>query len=516
MDDNENTPLTHAVGNATTYSNFFLPNDGPSENVLSTSPATVVPSVNLEKETCLNSYMLSSKIAYFLNNAKYSILEYWVLFYVSTGLNPADAGFINGVQIIGGTIAAPIWGFLADRRQCHRIVIVILCVFAMVSTMIQPFLSERYGDDCKTVCRHQMNVLNESAYVACNQRINEVRMTTSSVNDKNALFYSLLIASSVASIFDGSILSFVDSGVLHRIRSSPTPCEYGHQRLFGSLGYGTGAVIYSATVNNFPEGDISCYTGLFVVYFVVTGCLVLSSYVLFSDIKITSQNEVTMSDLRQSLMSVATNLECIFVFLTILVNGTFQGLWYAFLFIYLKELNGPTMLLGWSLLVTALSGTVVYVIANTIINLLSGPIHAMALTSAIWTIRFICLSYLQNPFYILLIDIIHGFTFSLFRVASLVYIKEVADPVVLTTLCGVNNTLNSCGLVLANLIGGRLYKQYGGRKLFFGSSLLCMIWSFLIVCFVVGGKVAKRNSNPSTGRKKLIGNEAGRTGRLNL
>ena len=179
------------------------------------------------------------------------------------------------------------------------------------------------------------------------------------------------------------------------------------------------------------------------------------------------------------------------------------------------------MLLGWSLLVTALSGTIVYIVANKIIDALHGPIHAMALTSLIWMFRFVMLSYLRNPFYILLIDIVHGFTFSLFRVASLVYIKEVSDPLVLTTLCGVNNTLNSVGLVVANLVGGRLYKAYGGRMMFFGSGILCCIWAMLILCFLILKQVVKRNRLKLTKTNaswQLIEGEVGvdDTGRVNL
>ena len=339
-DYNEHTTLKHSINQSATYAHFQLNDDEKSPQTTKKATTEAAASTKTTKETtkrCINQHMLSSKLTYFLNNAKYSMLEYWVLYYVSTGLNSAEAGLINGIQIIGGTIAAPLWGLLADRRGCHRTLMVLLCLAAMITTVVQPFLSERYGDDCKMVCRHRMNVLNDTAYLDCRRRSGEfMSSTVSSGNNNIVLFYSLLLASSVASVFDGSILSFVDSGVLHRIRTSPQPCEYGHQRLFGSLGYGIGAMVYSAAVNYFPDGDVSCYCGLFVVYFVVTALLAISSFFLYSGVDITSEDNVTMSDIRTALWSVAQNGECVFVFLTVLVNGAFQGLWYAFLFIYLK------------------------------------------------------------------------------------------------------------------------------------------------------------------------------------
>ena len=88
---------------------------------------------------------------------------------------------------------------------------------------------------------------------------------------------------------------------------------------------------------------------------------------------------------------------------------------------------------------------------------------------------------------------------------------------VLTTLCAFNNTLNSCGLVLANLVGGRFYHWYGGRNLFFWSGLLCFVWSFLIVCFVFGEWVAnKKRSTIGKWDKMVEGEGEGGRGRGSL
>ena len=54
----------------------------------------------------VNSYMISSKISYFLNQARDCVYEFLIIFYVGIGFNTADAGFINGIQLIGGVVAA--------------------------------------------------------------------------------------------------------------------------------------------------------------------------------------------------------------------------------------------------------------------------------------------------------------------------------------------------------------------------------------------------------------------------
>ena len=111
--------------------------------------------------------------------------------------------------------------------------------------------------------------------------------------------------------------------------------------------------------------------------------------------------------------------------------------------------------------------------------------RTIAFSCLCWSARLICLAYIGNPYLVLLIDVFHGFTFSLFRVASLEHIKETTDVAVFGSVCGVVNALSySLSFLIANVVGGMLFENYGPRKLFQGAAAVSFVWS-LVMCVYI-------------------------------
>ena len=421
-------------------------------------------------KTCsVNSYMIPAKLAYLFEEAHSAINEYLALFYISSGINAADAGVINGTRILGGIFTAPLWGLLADKTQRHKIVATIVCAISLLVICLQPLFAEIYGDPHKTVCPYK-------------KRFNETHSKKFSSNGniydhQKALFHSLLVVSIIASIFEGNILGFVDGGTLQRIQTSPTPCEYGSQRAFTGIGFVIGSLLYSFAIMYFPKSNISCYSGIFIVYFILTLFLTFNVYWLFDGIILTPEKK----DITKILMSTMKNFETIFIFIIVLMKGFFYGLWFGFSFIYLKEMNAPTLLLGFSTVVVAASSGVAYIYSNKVINILHGPMSALSFSSFVWSMRFISFAYIENPYLIIPINVLHGLTSSLSKVALMEYIKGSTDPLIQTTICTIKNAMFSSGIALAYMIGGKLYSEHGGRQLFIGSSLICFVFGGIII-----------------------------------
>ena len=142
------------------------------------------------------------------------------------------------------------------------------------------------------------------------------------------------------------------------------------------------------------------------------------------------------------------------------------------------------MLLGLSMSTWAVSGIVIYIISSKIIKTL-GTVSTIGFTYVVWFLRFFSLSCITNPFFILLIECLHGFTFDLSNVAYMEYIRKISDPRVFTTMVSIKNTLHVAGRVLANIFGGMLYKAYGGKRMFFVTSLACIVWFVVVMIFKV-------------------------------
>ena len=143
-----------------------------------------------------------------------------------------------------------------------------MCIMTVLFMCLLPILNETLGDSYITTCPSKSNTtFTENHFSKGNYTL---------------LFYSLIATAVIASSFDATINSFVDSGVLERLKSFPRNSEFGRQRLFGAAGYGIGALVYGITGNYFPTGPISCYAGLFIVYSAFTTSLGFTCYWLFA------------------------------------------------------------------------------------------------------------------------------------------------------------------------------------------------------------------------------------------
>ena len=98
----------------------------------------------------------------------------------------------------------------------------------------------------------------------------------------------------------------------------------------------------------------------------------------------------------------------------------------------------------------------------------------------------LCVSILQNPCYIILIEICHGLTYSLFMYSAFEHLNEFSDPIILPTMCGILNGLYvELSAVIANVIGEQLYYMYGGQNLFLISSASCALWGMLMLRYII-------------------------------
>ena len=441
--------------------------------------------VNKGKLNYINIHMVPAKVSYFLSMARFALCEYSMLFYVSIGFSSSNAGWINGLQLIGGMLAAPLWSLLADKKAIHKCLSLFICIMAISTMTSLPLINQTMGDARRTVCPYKTNNGNDTT---TQRHINHF-----SEYDEKVLFYSLLTAAIIAYSFDSTILAFMDTGVIQRMRSSPKESVYGHQRFFGGIGYSVGSMVYSTAIHYFPRGNLSCYTAIFVVYFAFTGSLGISFLVLFSGMKTTtlepdnvSPNTVNVSpntgkNVSKILCSTLFCKRVIFFLASVLILGILQGVWYAFTFVYMKEIGAPTLLLGLSTQSETVSALIIYVLSNKLITWLGGPMPVMAFNCFSWALRFTCLARMKNPFLLLVINLSHGFCFPLCYVATIEYIKSRTDTRVLTTMVGISNTLNTSGLVIANLVGGYLYKKYGGSLLFLCASALACVWCVIII-----------------------------------
>lgn len=442
--------------------------------------------------------MIVCKIAYLFENAKQSCyIPLMILFFESIGLDSSRAGLINGLRYIGYLIGSPFWGYLADRKQAHRFIITFLCVLAVITMCSQPFLSLLVGDQEKQKCPTDSNLEifhNKTFNVKMNRTLNEtVGQSMKSKFNENHLFYTMLSINIVASFFDGSTQSFMDTGVMRRVLASPNRPKFGNQRYFGAIGYGGGALLSSVVIDNFPSLNVTCYSGLFCVYLFFTSGLAVISNILFKRIKSSNPHPKGKGEVRGILRATLCKPDTLFFLATVLFGGTVHAFYVSFLFVFLKELDSPQILMGLSITVAAVFGLLGFICAAKIIKVVGGTMNLLCFACFVWCIRFFCYAYTYNPWLVLPTQLTHGIGFAAFIAACVEHTRMISAPAILATMYGIMNSLYfGASFVIANIGGGSLYKYVGSRQTFVIASVSCGVWAILVFIYIVIGIYRKK------------------------
>ena len=66
-----------------------------------------------------------------------------VLFYVSIGLHPLQAGVTSDLRLIVDILGPPFWEWITDRTYWHRNIATLLCLLSPIANMTQPLIEIR-------------------------------------------------------------------------------------------------------------------------------------------------------------------------------------------------------------------------------------------------------------------------------------------------------------------------------------------------------------------------------------
>ena len=417
--------------------------------------------------------MIIPKVAYACTTATISCFEpYLLLILISVGLNPTDAGLVGGLRFIGGFIGGNVWGLIADYKKCHRLIIFIVCVGAFLSMGAQPFLIMWLGISSGNKC------LKANGNVSTGNSTLEQESINENINEKN-LFYSMLIVNTMVKFFDSAYRGFLDSGVIERCRINPRKPNFGFQRMFGSLGFAIGILTSNIFVDNFPEAPVSCYVAVFSTNMVFTTLLFLSTQLLFRGLTFISEENTERKKVNVWKMLIETlDVHVCFLLATVLIMGIQQSFYLNFTFLRLKEMNAPSLVYGLNISAGSLTSGLFFFAGKYIINILGGTWPAMICGIFAYFFRFLAIAYTENPWLIPLIQTLQSFCFGLFLTATILHIKNITLPDIRTTLYSIMNSLHfSVGVIIANVLGGKLYEKYGGKKLFLLASIAALIWA---------------------------------------
>ena len=338
----------------------------------------------------------------------------------------------------------------------------------------------------KVPTRHQNNTNGSTA--------NDTNLSlkpTEEVKDTTELFLILLFINIIITFFDGSLIGFIDTGVLRKIELLPYKVDYGLQRMFGAFGFVSGLMVSNLLVDKLGNVfvNVSKYTGMIINYSValfIQNIIVKFLYkaLNFTDKETPDRNK--KEQLHKQLLNVCLKPSFLFFLATVFVNGIQITFHFSFLVLYLQELNAPNILFTLCFVFSSLFGVIGFRMSSKVIKLFRGTWNVFIVSFASFVIRYFIYSVSKSGWIILATEPMHAIGFNIFLCAAVHHIKIISPPSILTTMYGILYSFYmGIASIVGNIIGGYVYQDFGGRILYGGAAGLALVWVILIALYVV-------------------------------
>ncbi|XP_062972309.1 major facilitator superfamily domain-containing protein 6 [Elgaria multicarinata webbii] len=327
-----------------------------------------------------------------------------------------------------------------------------------------------------------------------------------------AIFLLILLVVIIGEFFSASSVTIVDTVTLQYLGKHRD--RYGLQRMWGSLGWGlamlsVGIGIDSTRIDVLIEGQ-GCKAPEYKNYrivFIVFGVLMTLSLIVATQFRFhynhykqeENQNkEVVVSQVDRNSSTDSSNetrsdtsqfqsfnfwdlikMLCSIQYGSVLFVAWFMGFGYGFVFTFLywhlEDLNGTTTLFGVCSVLSHVSELTAYFFSHKLIELI-GHIRVLYIGLACSTARYIYISYLENAWTVLPMEVLQGVTHAAIWAACISYLSAAVPPELRTSAQGILQGLHlGLGRGCGAMIGGVLVNYFGAASTFRGIGMACLV-----------------------------------------
>lgn len=352
--------------------------------------------------------MVLPKAYYFCYyGAAASLIPYLPIYYQNAGLSGKEIGLLVAIPPLVMLFGAPLWGGLADATQQHKRLLILAVVFALAS-------------------------------VAALSRISSF-----------SLFIPVVAA---YALFIAPVMPLVDNTVMGMLGKRSG--NYGKQRLWGAVGWGISAPVAGWMIER---------TGLHWIFYIYLALMAVGLFIIgYLPVKQAGRS----SKLWQGLRLLLLNWQWVFFLLVVLIGGTMLSMISNFLFLFLNDMNASNTLMGISLTIATISELPVLFFSDQLLQRWNAR-GLLTFGLLITVARSLAYSWISAPGWVLLIQLLHGTSFSAMWVAGVAYANEIAPEGMGATAQGLFSgvQLGLAGMI-GGLIGGLLYENLGAAMMF--------------------------------------------------
>ena len=439
----------------------------------------------------INTSMLTSKGFNFFYGGKFACYEpYVILFLISSGLDPVQAGVVGGIRLVGTIVGGFLWGIIADSKKCYRTIIVISSLGNIIIMMLQPLLSLWIGKEERNKCPLESVALINSTGGEKNKTLPFAPQFHSGENN-SLLFYTMLFINIIQKLFESCHSGFADSGVMEKCRTQHSQPSFGFQRMFSPIGFSVAALLTNLVFDYFPQAAITCYTAVFLMNSLFSIGYLINGYMVYTGLTFSDEENISKISIMKQ-MEKSLSFDTLFFLQTALVMGILSGVFLNFTSVLVADIDAPSMINGLSYAVSGISTMLSYVFGAWMINVLCGTWNSLFLCFFSYFVRFLTMYFLRNPWLIPLLQMLHGLGYGLFMISCIHHIKDCFETAIRTTMYSIFNTLHfGVGFIIVSIAAGKIYKEFNARILFLMASLFALMWAIFIFIYILTLKIIK-------------------------
>ncbi|KAJ2950839.1 hypothetical protein O0L34_g5182 [Tuta absoluta] len=533
-------------------------------------------------EGAVDPELLTVKTFYFFFYSAFgSLFPLMGVYFKQMGMNAGQCGLLIGTRPFVEFLSAPFWGGLADRWQKGRTLLLASLgawvVFTLPLSWVQPgavacvqpvnatqyrLALPNYDDEPMpgtrafrgpAGTRSDGSPLDVSDALNYDPEANANWVTPlhSSIvyrkPDIQKTFFLLLLLVVIGEFFSAPAITLADSAVITLLGEDAD--RYGHQRMFGSLGWGLAmffvgiALDHSTAFSSHPCGGPQRYEKNYTICFATFSVLMSAALITATQIRFKYEfapmeaapppppSEPTHEEKMQqqlaeqlqlpgldtsaplpkpqpalhpakvfaqttrempewvTVLRQFQNVKAASFLLVAWFMGFGIGLIFTFLFWHLQDIGGSPTLFGVASVINHISEIFAYFFSFKLITQM-GHVKVLCLGLAGNVLRFLYISWLSNPWWVLPFEFVQGVTHAAVWAACCSYIAHHSPPGLRSSAQGVLQGLHhglgrGCGAV----IGGIAVAKWGTTRTFAGYGLLCgvALAAFAFVNFRDGG-----------------------------
>lgn len=320
--------------------------------------------------------------------------------------------------------------------------------------------------------------LNDTAVTcgaSCSCPTKDPESITASEDMSSYQFWLFFLLTCLIRIAISSAFSLSDTACFQQLGERPQ--DYGLQRLWGTVGWGIMAPLSGLLIDflNAWQGYRSYAPGFYLaVGLLGLQCLVGLQWRL-------GPSQRSRSIVRNVGRLLRQPRHLCFL-LDIFVVGSCSSIHWYYVYWYLQELKATKLLMGLTLATQSFLGDLPFMfLSGWLIGKLR-HINVVRLAFVGFFLKFLCYSYLHNPWWAIGIELLQGPTYGSFYVAMTSYARSISLPGTEATFLSIILGVFDClGIAAGSCLGGLGIHYFDARTTYFIASFVPLVWLMLTV-----------------------------------